>query len=63
MGLALSMEVIAEGVETAEEQSLLTELHCQQAQGYLFSRPLKSELITADKIAQIKRNVCLVTEA
>ena len=63
MGHALSMKVIAEGVETAEEQNLLTELHCQQAQGYLFSRPLKSELITADKLAQIKRNVCLVTEA
>ncbi|WP_201356408.1 EAL domain-containing protein [Amphritea japonica] len=63
MGHALSMDVIAEGVETIEEQGLLTDLHCQQAQGYLFSRPLKSQLITADKIAQIERNVRLVTEA
>jgi diguanylate cyclase (GGDEF)-like protein len=63
MGHALNMAVIAEGVETLEEQSLLIDLHCKQAQGYLFSRPLKSQLITAEKIAQIQQSVALVTEA
>ncbi|MDP2803716.1 MAG: EAL domain-containing protein [Phreatobacter sp.] len=36
---ALSMKVTAEGVETDEQASLLTELGCGQLQGYLFGRP------------------------
>ncbi|MFP4070538.1 MAG: EAL domain-containing protein [Desulfovibrionales bacterium] len=36
----LKLNVIAEGVETIEQRSMLTDLKCQQAQGYLFSRPM-----------------------
>jgi diguanylate cyclase (GGDEF)-like protein/PAS domain S-box-containing protein len=36
----LGMEVIAEGVETAEQARRLSELQCMQAQGFLFSPPL-----------------------
>jgi diguanylate cyclase (GGDEF)-like protein len=36
----LKLEVVAEGVETQEQRDLLTELGCDQIQGYLISKPL-----------------------
>ncbi len=36
----LGFEVVAEGVETSKESSLLFNLGCDYAQGYVFSRPL-----------------------
>ncbi len=39
----LKMEVIAEGVETAEQLKILCELGCEWGQGYFFSRPLDGE--------------------
>jgi EAL domain-containing protein (putative c-di-GMP-specific phosphodiesterase class I) len=36
----LGIPVVAEGVETPEARRALTQLGCQYAQGYLFSRPL-----------------------
>lgn len=42
----LSLKVIAEGVETIEQQVLLRSLHCDEIQGYLYSRPLCSEEAT-----------------
>ncbi len=38
----LKMNVIAEGVETIEQQAILTELNCEYGQGYLFSKPVGS---------------------
>ncbi|WP_409525643.1 putative bifunctional diguanylate cyclase/phosphodiesterase [Nitrincola sp. MINF-07-Sa-05] len=40
MGQALGLEVIAEGVETVEQQSILAASGCDLYQGYLYSRPL-----------------------
>jgi diguanylate cyclase (GGDEF)-like protein len=38
MGESLGLEVIAEGVETAEQLAIVTQLGCQYAQGFYFSR-------------------------
>ncbi len=39
----LGIDVVAEGVETAEQLSQLRELGCKYGQGYLLSKPLDSE--------------------
>jgi len=43
MAQGLSLRVIAEGVETREEVEFLRTHHCDEAQGYYFSRPVPSE--------------------
>lgn len=45
LGRSLKMIVTAEGVERAEERELLVELGCDQAQGYLISRPLAPDAL------------------
>ena len=40
MARGLRMGVIAEGVETAQHVSILKDMGCEFAQGYLFSRPV-----------------------
>jgi EAL domain-containing protein (putative c-di-GMP-specific phosphodiesterase class I) len=37
MAKLLSMQVIAEGVETTEQRDLLLEMGCRHAQGFLYS--------------------------
>jgi len=39
----LKMDVIAEGIETAEQLSQLRDLGCEYGQGYYFSRPVPAE--------------------
>ena len=46
MAHSLKLEVIAEGVETAAQLAYLRRHHCDQMQGYLFSRPLAAAQIT-----------------
>ena len=41
MAHSLGLSVVAEGVETAEQLSLLQEKDCEFVQGFLFSRPIK----------------------
>jgi diguanylate cyclase (GGDEF)-like protein len=43
LGHHLDMRVVAEGVETAEQLSALKALGCDDAQGFLFSRPVPPE--------------------
>lgn len=46
LGREMGMEVVAEGVETVEQARFLLECGCDQAQGFLFSRPLAAEDFT-----------------
>ncbi len=47
LGDQLQMNVIAEGVETAEQARLLREMNCPQAQGFWFARPLQTDAAEA----------------
>jgi diguanylate cyclase (GGDEF)-like protein/PAS domain S-box-containing protein len=44
---SLDMEVVAEGVETSEQLSILQQLGCRYGQGYYFSRPLEADAARA----------------
>lgn len=44
---ALKLDVVAEGVETEEQAKILRLLRCDQMQGYLISKPLSFEHMTA----------------
>ncbi|MCX5572426.1 EAL domain-containing protein [Enterobacter sp. E-TC7] len=41
----MEMTVVAEGIETDEQQAILTSLGCDYLQGYLFSLPLPAEQV------------------
>ena len=47
LSTVLGMDVIAEGVETEEQAQKLRDLNCRVAQGFLFSKPLPSDLARA----------------
>ena len=50
LGHNLDLDVIAEGIETEGQMSILESLSCEYGQGYLFSRPLsidKAEALLA----------------
>jgi len=47
LGASLGMEVVAEGVETDEQRTILSALGCTRAQGFLFARPLEAADVAA----------------
>ncbi len=47
LSAALKLEVVAEGVETAEQLALLIEKGCLRAQGFLYGPPLPAEQVAA----------------
>jgi EAL domain-containing protein (putative c-di-GMP-specific phosphodiesterase class I) len=47
MGKNLHQRVIAEGVEDEEQLAFLKAHECNEAQGYLFSRPVDAALMQA----------------
>ncbi|MGC8500514.1 MAG: EAL domain-containing protein, partial [Leptospirillia bacterium] len=44
---ALSLEIVAEGIETEEQRRILEECGCSRFQGYLFGRPVPEEEFVA----------------
>ncbi len=49
----LGMKLVAEGVETAEQASLLVGLGCDQMQGFLYARPMPQE-----SFEETLKNIC-----
>ena len=47
MGNSLNQRVVAEGVEKQAQLAFLKARHCEEGQGYFFSRPLVSEQFAA----------------
>ena len=45
MGHSLELSVVAEGVETGPQLAFLNDLKCDLGQGFLFSRPLRSDAV------------------
>jgi EAL domain-containing protein (putative c-di-GMP-specific phosphodiesterase class I) len=44
---SLRLDVVAEGIETDEDAEALRSIGCSTGQGYLFSRPLTADALTA----------------
>jgi EAL domain-containing protein (putative c-di-GMP-specific phosphodiesterase class I) len=40
MGRSLGVKVSAEGVETAEQEKMMRDLGCEEAQGYFYAKPM-----------------------
>lgn len=55
LGKEMSMTTVAEGIETPVELAQLRALRCSHGQGYLFSRPIDLEALTA----LLHRGICL----
>ena len=45
MGQSLNRKIVAEGVETADQISILKKFQCDEIQGYVFSRPLPGDTL------------------
>ena len=60
LGPSLSMDVIAEGVETPEQRAALIETGCKFGQGYLFGKAMSSHDV-ARKLATLKRSLTIAT--
>lgn len=58
LGRDLTLSVVAEGVENKEQLECLRTLHCQEIQGYYFSRPLSandaSKLLVNSLLRKVK---------
>ena len=52
LGRSLSLDVIAEGVETEGEATLLRNMGCHEAQGYLYAKPLPADALQAFLLKQ-----------
>lgn len=52
LGANLDMKVLAEGVETQEQLSLLDSLGCDEVQGFLIARPMPEERFIAEVLTE-----------
>ncbi|MCT4606117.1 MAG: EAL domain-containing protein [Marinisporobacter sp.] len=55
MAKALKIKVVCEGVETKEQLEFLRNIHCDEYQGYLFSKPVPIEEI--ERILYKRKNI------
>jgi EAL domain-containing protein (putative c-di-GMP-specific phosphodiesterase class I) len=55
MAKKLKLEVVAEGVEKAEQLTVLRDIGCDRYQGYLFSPPVPAEEFTTRFLTGLKR--------
>jgi EAL domain-containing protein (putative c-di-GMP-specific phosphodiesterase class I)/DNA-binding response OmpR family regulator len=53
---SLDMRVIAEGVEQVEQHRLLTEMGCNEIQGYLHGKPMPAEAVPGWLALHLQRN-------
>jgi predicted signal transduction protein with EAL and GGDEF domain len=63
LGRNLGMKVVAEGVETRGQMTLLKSLGCEFAQGYLFSRPLDSAAVARTLVTSQANSYTLPQES
>ncbi|KAF1024017.1 MAG: putative signaling protein [Paracidovorax wautersii] len=47
LGHTLNLKIVAEGVETPEQQDFLTRVGCDSLQGYLLGRPMQAQQVAA----------------
>ncbi|MFB4369074.1 MULTISPECIES: putative bifunctional diguanylate cyclase/phosphodiesterase [unclassified Pseudomonas] len=62
LGKSLGMQVIAEGVETAEQEAYIIAQGCHEGQGYYYSRPLPARELT-QYLKQSSRSQRLINPA
>jgi EAL domain-containing protein (putative c-di-GMP-specific phosphodiesterase class I) len=53
---ALDLDVVAEGVETAEQLAQLRAHHCAKAQGFFFAPPLEADIFGKALQKQAEKN-------
>ena len=59
LGKSLGMQVIAEGVETAEQEAYIVSEGCHEGQGYHYSKPLQARELAAF-LKQAERNNAVI---
>ena len=56
LGHTLNMQVTAEGVETKEQADILMSMNCDDAQGYLYSKPITAINLAAFMMKQFSKS-------
>jgi EAL domain-containing protein (putative c-di-GMP-specific phosphodiesterase class I) len=54
MARSLGLDVIAEGVENEEQNAFLKKIFCDKVQGFLYSKPLPANELTALLVKNFK---------